>query len=77
MRLVVHHEYQSPFALTSVYTHPLEEMFTLGATISGPLLFSRHILSIWVWITLRLLETLDAHSGLVNISVPCTIDISI
>ncbi|OQR99512.1 hypothetical protein THRCLA_06493 [Thraustotheca clavata] len=59
----VHHEYQAPFGLTSIYTHPFEETLVMAAMISGPLLFCRHILSFWVWMSYRILETIDAHSG--------------
>ncbi|KDO27440.1 hypothetical protein SPRG_07028 [Saprolegnia parasitica CBS 223.65] len=59
----VHHEYRAPFGLTAVYTHPLEEILTTGATMAGPLLVCRHMLPIWIWTTYRLLETIDSHSG--------------
>ncbi|OQR83753.1 hypothetical protein ACHHYP_14339 [Achlya hypogyna] len=59
----VHHEYQAPFGLTAVYTHPFEELLTTGAMMAGPLLVCRHMLPIWLWMTYRIIETIDSHSG--------------
>jgi sterol desaturase/sphingolipid hydroxylase (fatty acid hydroxylase superfamily) len=61
---VVHHEFRAPFGLTALYTHPLEEILSTLATMSGPLLFGKHILPLWIWSSLRLIEAIDSHSGL-------------
>ncbi|ETV70547.1 hypothetical protein H257_13933 [Aphanomyces astaci] len=59
----VHHEFTAPFGLTAVYTHPVEELATILATLAGPLIFGSHILCLWVWLVLRTIETIDSHSG--------------
>lgn len=63
-----HHEFSAPFGLAAEYAHPLE-VFILGAgTIGGPFLLcfltrDLHIITVYVWIALRLFQAIDAHSG--------------
>ncbi|CAI7857061.1 unnamed protein product [Closterium sp. NIES-53] len=59
----VHHEYATPFGLTSEYAHPAEILFLGFATILGPALTGPHLLTLWLWMSLRVLETVEAHSG--------------
>ncbi|KAF0711454.1 hypothetical protein As57867_005253, partial [Aphanomyces stellatus] len=59
----VHHEFTAPFGLTYIYTHPFEEVFTMMATMTGPLLFGSHIVCLYIWLFLRVLETIEGHSG--------------
>ena len=64
----LHHKYSAPFGLAAEYAHPAE-VFILGTgTIAGPILycyFARdlHIFAVYIWITLRLFQAIDAHSG--------------
>ncbi|KAL0948231.1 hypothetical protein HGRIS_010831 [Hohenbuehelia grisea] len=64
----IHHKYSAPFGLAAEYAHPAE-VFILGTgTIAGPLLYcyfmrDLHIFTVYVWITLRLFQAIDAHSG--------------
>ena len=63
-----HHEFSAPFGLAAEYAHPLE-VFILGSgTIGGPFLLcaltkNLHILTVYVWIVMRLFQAIDAHSG--------------
>ncbi|CAD5166590.1 unnamed protein product [Musa acuminata subsp. burmannicoides] len=59
----VHHEYATPFGLTSEYAHPAEILFLGFATVVGPALTGPHLFTLWLWVILRVLETVDAHSG--------------
>ena len=64
----IHHKYSAPFGLAAEYAHPAEVMILGTGTILGPLLycyFTRnfHIFTMYVWITLRLFQAIDAHSG--------------
>eukprot|EP00897_Mesotaenium_endlicherianum_P001631 jgi/Mesen1/1496/ME000132S00437 len=59
----VHHEYATPFGLTSEYAHPLEILFLGFATILGPAITGPHLLTLWLWMSIRVLETVEAHSG--------------
>ncbi|MED6111097.1 Methylsterol monooxygenase 2-2, variant 2 [Stylosanthes scabra] len=59
----VHHEYATPFGLTSEYAHPAEILFLGFATIIGPAVTGPHLVTLWLWMTLRVLETVEAHCG--------------
>ncbi|KAF3654978.1 Methylsterol monooxygenase 2-1 [Capsicum annuum] len=55
--------YATPFGLTSEYAHPAEILFLGAATIVGPALTGPHLITIYLWVSLRILETVEAHSG--------------
>lgn len=55
--------YATPFGLTSEYAHPAEILFLGFATILGPALTGPHLLTLWIWMSVRVLETVEAHSG--------------
>jgi len=59
----MHVRYATPFGLTSEYAHPLEILFLGFATIFGPAITGPHLLTLWVWMTVRVLETVEAHCG--------------
>ncbi|KAL9328089.1 hypothetical protein ACSQ67_003092 [Phaseolus vulgaris] len=59
----VHHEYATPFGLTSEYAHPAEILFLGFATIIGPVLTGPHLMTLWLWMILRVLETVEVHCG--------------
>ncbi|BAT99582.1 hypothetical protein VIGAN_10103800 [Vigna angularis var. angularis] len=59
----VHHEYATPFGLTSEYAHPAEILFLGFATIIGPVLTGPHLMTLWTWMSLRVLETVEVHCG--------------
>ncbi|AQZ18244.1 (ZYRO0B07172g) [Zygosaccharomyces parabailii] len=63
-----HHRYAAPFGLTAEYAHPMETM-TLGlGTVGMPILYvlytgHLHLFTLCVWISLRLFQAVDSHSG--------------
>ncbi|KAF7290609.1 Fatty acid hydroxylase domain-containing protein [Mycena indigotica] len=65
----LHHKYSAPFGLAAEYAHPAEVAILGTGTILGPILFAAyrphvlHIATVYVWITLRLFQAIDAHSG--------------
>ena len=64
----LHHEFSAPIGLAAEYAHPLEVLILAQGTISGPFLYcvfrnDLHILTVYLWITLRLFQAVDAHSG--------------
>ncbi|KAJ7074642.1 hypothetical protein C8F01DRAFT_1101287 [Mycena amicta] len=65
----LHHKYSAPFGLAAEYAHPAEVAILGLGTIGGPLVFAAfnphvlHIFTVYVWITLRLFQAIDAHSG--------------
>ncbi|RIB08497.1 C-4 methylsterol oxidase [Gigaspora rosea] len=63
-----HHEFSAPFGLAAVYAHPLEIIILGIGTIGGPILWvsithDLHFATVLIWITLRLFQSIDAHSG--------------
>lgn len=63
-----HHKYAAPFGLTAEYAHPVEVAFTGTGTVGSPLLIAymcgdMHLLTVMTWISLRLIQAIDSHSG--------------
>ncbi|KAL6065545.1 aldehyde oxygenase (deformylating) [Balamuthia mandrillaris] len=58
-----HHEFYTPVGISAEYAHGLEDFFNTTAMLAGPLLLGCHLFTLWVWVFLRIWETVDAHSG--------------
>lgn len=64
-----HHEYHTPIGISSEYAGLLEAtVANLMPIVAGPAVAayffgSVHALTLWVWIALRIWETVDAHCG--------------
>lgn len=68
-----HHRYAAPFGLTAEYAHPVEVMSLGVGTVGFPILYAYlvkgtdwpplHLFTICCWISLRLLQAVDSHSG--------------
>ncbi len=63
-----HHRYAAPFGLTAEYAHPVEIMSLGAGTVCMPILYvyftkNLHLFTLCVWITLRLFQAVDSHSG--------------
>lgn len=64
----LHHRFSAPFGLAAEYAHPAEVLILGTGSIGGPLLYcaftrNLHILAVYIFITLRLFQAVDAHSG--------------
>eukprot|EP00183_Erythrolobus_madagascarensis_P002212 CAMPEP_0185850162 /NCGR_PEP_ID=MMETSP1354-20130828/4402_1 /TAXON_ID=708628 /ORGANISM="Erythrolobus madagascarensis, Strain CCMP3276" /LENGTH=306 /DNA_ID=CAMNT_0028550805 /DNA_START=417 /DNA_END=1337 /DNA_ORIENTATION=+ len=59
----VHHEFSAPLGLAAEYAHPVEVIFLGMATVVGPFLLNAHIVTTWVYLFLRCLQTVECHSG--------------
>ena len=64
----MHHKYSAPFGLAAEYAHPAEVLILGAGTITGPILYvlctgKFHISTMHIWMTLRHLQAIDAHSG--------------
>jgi methylsterol monooxygenase len=64
----IHHTYSAPFGLAAEYASPIEVMILGMGTVGSPILWCAvtgdlHILTMYVWIMLRLFQAIDAHSG--------------
>ncbi|RZC36179.1 fatty acid hydroxylase domain-containing protein 2 [Asbolus verrucosus] len=59
-----HHEWTAPIAVTAIYSHPIEHLFSnLLPPFLGVFIMGSHVATAWLWFTLALLSTLNAHSG--------------
>lgn len=71
----VHHRYAAPFGFAAEYAHPIEVMALGFGTAGFPVIYAYltkyyytnvptlHLFTICVWITLRLFQAVDSHSG--------------
>lgn len=70
----VHHRYAAPFGFAAEYAHPVEIMALGFGTVGFPIIYaylsslysqipSLHLFTICIWITLRLFQAVDSHSG--------------
>ena len=63
-----HHRYAAPFGLSAEYAHPVETMSLGFGTVGMPIFYvlytgNLHLFTLCVWITLRLFQAVDSHSG--------------
>ena len=61
-----HHEYKTTIGIAAEYSHPLEFVLAnlIPTSLGASLLGSRcHILTWYMWIIVRILETTDGHCG--------------
>ncbi|EEA19767.1 C-4 methyl sterol oxidase Erg25, putative [Talaromyces marneffei ATCC 18224] len=64
----IHHQYSAPFGLAAEYASPIEVMLLGFGTVGCPIVWCAftgdlHILTMYIWIVLRLFQAIDAHSG--------------
>ncbi|KAF4523699.1 hypothetical protein B566_EDAN011563 [Ephemera danica] len=59
-----HHEWTAPIAVTAIYCHPIEHVFSnLFPPFLGVFVVGSHVATAWLWFTLAICNTLNAHSG--------------
>ncbi|KAH3683667.1 hypothetical protein WICPIJ_005351 [Wickerhamomyces pijperi] len=63
-----HHRYAAPFGFAAEYAHPVETMALGFGTVGFPIVFvyftgNLHLFTLCIWITLRLFQAIDSHSG--------------
>lgn len=64
----MHHEFSAPFGLTASYASTYEIAFLGIGTVGAPILClllggDLHMVTVYAWVCLRLLQAVDAHSG--------------
>jgi sterol desaturase/sphingolipid hydroxylase (fatty acid hydroxylase superfamily) len=59
----VHHHHPAPFGITAAYAHPLEVLILAIPTYGGPLLFTPHLCTMYLWILIRELDSVHTHCG--------------
>ena len=62
-----HHKFAAPFGLAAEYAHPVETVVLGVGFFLGPLfwcLFQElHVFTMAIWLAVRLIQVVDAHSG--------------
>lgn len=59
-----HHRFNYSIGIASGFVHPVEDVVaSLFPSLVGCLLMGSHVIIFWAWITIRLMETIDVHSG--------------
>lgn len=59
-----HHEWTAPISVTAIYCHPIEHIFSnLLPPFFGVFIMGSHVATSWLWFSLAILSTLNAHSG--------------
>ncbi len=58
-----HHRFRFVRPVVAEYAHPIENTLNFIAFFAGPVLLGTPWLTLQIWIVVRMLETLEAHSG--------------
>jgi 4-alpha-methyl-delta7-sterol-4alpha-methyl oxidase len=58
-----HHRFRFVRPVVAEYAHPIENTINFIAFFAGPCLLGTPYLTLQIWIVVRMLETLEAHSG--------------
>ena len=59
-----HHEWTAPIGIVSFNAHPLEHLVcNVGPAFMGPLIMGSHITTVWLWLSLALVTSINSHSG--------------
>ncbi|KAK4181799.1 fatty acid hydroxylase superfamily-domain-containing protein [Triangularia setosa] len=64
----LHHTYSAPFGLAAEYASPIEVMLLGFGIVGCPIVWTLitndfHLVTMYLWIVLRLFQAIDAHSG--------------
>lgn len=58
-----HHRFRFIRPVVAEYAHPVENLLNFAAFFVGPILLGTPWITLQVWIVVRMIETLEAHSG--------------
>ena len=59
-----HHRFTTPISWAAEFAHPVEALLANTIpTLAGPFIMRAHLFTIFVWMIVRMWETLDAHGG--------------
>ena len=60
----LHHSYTSPIAIATLYVHPIEYIISnIIPVLTGPLLCNSHLITIYIWLFIVMIDTILVHSG--------------
>jgi 4-alpha-methyl-delta7-sterol-4alpha-methyl oxidase len=58
-----HHRFRFVRPVVAEFAHPVENLLNFVAFFAGPCLLGTPFLTLQVWVVVRMIETLEAHSG--------------
>jgi 4-alpha-methyl-delta7-sterol-4alpha-methyl oxidase len=59
-----HHRFKVNIGIAAEFAHPVEDILAnLLPTVLGAFLMKSHPITLWIWLYIRIAETIDAHSG--------------
>ena len=59
-----HHEFTFPFAFSSIYCSPVEQVFVnILPVVAGPVVLGSHASTFYLWLSLSMFSSLNTHSG--------------
>eukprot|EP01136_Pigoraptor_vietnamica_P018606 Opistho-1_new@65200 len=59
-----HHKFNTSIGIAAEYAHPIESMLANTIpTVGGAALLGTHMSTFWIYLAIRIHETVDAHSG--------------
>lgn len=58
-----HHRFRHVRGPSAEFAHPVENLANFIAFFAGPCLLGGHIVTLGVWVVVRMAETVEAHSG--------------
>lgn len=58
-----HHDFRYVRGLAAEYAHPVELIVNTISIVIGPILLAAHPVTFMAWIAIRMVETVEAHSG--------------
>jgi len=60
----MHHTFIAPVGLACEFAHPVEFLFSNSIPIMiGPILMGTHVTTLWLWVILAIMSTINGHSG--------------
>lgn len=60
----IHHEWTAPIGLCAIYAHPIEHIVSnLLPLFVGPFIFKSHVVTVWLWLCMAVINTIHTHSG--------------
>lgn len=59
----VHHEVRTPTGYAASYADGIELMMYGITLFAGPAIVPCHVITHWLWLSIRIMESMDAHSG--------------
>ena len=61
-----HHRFRATTGIASEFAHPVEDLISnTASTLVGPLLLGCHLSVLWLYVYVKLSQTIEAHSGYV------------